>query len=112
MISDLLNRISRIERECRQIREMLLSSGSAEPKDFEIFWNLYPVKTDHDDALVAWKTHIKQTDVPAILKAVRNAIWNEKKFIPHAHRWLKNKRWLEQKQNEHNGKYERLSETV
>ena len=74
------------------------------PTDFDIFWKLYPRKTDKGKALTKWNTICNKNnkDKPT-LKEIKIAIhyqkkserWQDKQFIPNPTTWLNQSRWMD-----------------
>jgi hypothetical protein len=74
------------------------------PKKFELFWNIYPRKTDKGKALTSWNKlcNKKPKERPiwrilrtAILEQKKSERWQNPKFIPMPATWLNQSRWLD-----------------
>lgn len=80
---------------------------------FEEFWRLYPKQDGEAAAHKEWKFSVRKSDEAAIMAAVRGTAWpTERRFIPSAARWLRERRWENYKPGGENGKYRGLSEEV
>ena len=111
----ILTKLENIKYQCDEVIRMLTQGQKRQPvKGFDEFWKLYPKKDDHDDAEQAWTAVVASPEEAAnILFALKHAKWpHEKRYIPAAHRWLRNKKWLTQPRGEDNGKYKGLSESL
>lgn len=108
----ILNKLENIKFQCDEIIRLIAKEHKKGPTGFSDFWALYPKKDDPLEAEQVWNSHVEEKDVPDILAALRVEKWpHEKRFIPAAHRWLRNKRWQTPK-NDNNGKYKGLGSEV
>jgi hypothetical protein len=85
------------------LEESFISSESSDNQDdFEIFWKIYPRKAGKAEARKVWiKIKPSAALTLQIISALKNQkarLWSrvEPKFIPHASRWLRGKRWLDE----------------
>ena len=75
------------------------------PDRFQAFWEYYPRHDDRDSAVRAWD-RLKPSDetIRAMAKALvwqkKLPQWADTTKIPYACRWLKNRRWLDERPNE------------
>ena len=74
------------------------------PKQFESFWEIYPLKKDKGKAMTKWNSVCSKSnkkDIPnfrqikkAILLQSKSKRWREG-FIPHPTTWINQSRWLD-----------------
>lgn len=75
------------------------------PPGFDAFWRAYPKPRDRGDAEVAWlemgvtEELAETTLIPALLAQSQWPEWQEDggKYIPWPAKWLRHKRWLDQR---------------
>jgi hypothetical protein len=72
------------------------------PSMFFKFWQIYPRKVNQGKTSIEWENLCEQKYRPLwedVEQAVKNQIgtprWKDKKYIPFANNWLKERRWLD-----------------
>jgi hypothetical protein len=89
-------------------------NGKTKPKaeksfeEFEMSWKTYPKKTNKQKALAEWK---KLNPSPELIEKIMAALeaqkrsheWTKEggKYIPHAHNWIKDRRWEDEVKPDH-----------
>lgn len=65
--------------------------------DFDVFWKLYPRKTNKNLARNSYEKQLRETTPETLLQSVKNFADEmqgvEKKWIPHCSTWLNQERW-------------------
>jgi hypothetical protein len=67
---------------------------------FETFWDAYPNKARRQDAEAAFAklnpdVALFETILDAVARHKASSRWREPRYIPHPHRWLEGRRWVE-----------------
>lgn len=77
------------------------STPEWEPECFEAFWKLYPRGADRCGAVREWDRlkpdrTLMKTMGSALKKQMASPEWSDVQYIPHARRWLRERRWTDE----------------